>query len=144
MSVRIETSIKKYNKGYTQYETNIINQIFDTGDENSLKIKNLIIEDLEVEFADAATFSKQLSEVGGLDFDNYSLLSIFAKEKIESPTDMGLPVRFDVEIHPGSTITSSQFTIANCDGISWSDVTISNLRPNIDKKVLLTIVVGKI
>lgn len=144
MAIRVETSIKKYNKGYSQYDANIINQIFDSGDDTSLKLNSLIVEDIEVDFEDASTFIKNISDVGGDDFDNYSLLSIFAKEKIESPIDMGLPVRFDLEIHPGVTITSSQFMVCNSTSINWNDITVKNLQPNENKKVLLTIVIGKI
>lgn len=144
MAIRVETSIKKYNKGYSQYDANIINQIFDFGGNSSLKINSLIVKDIEVDFNNATLFTKNISEIGGDDFDNYSMLSIFSKEVIESPTDMGVPVRFDLEIHPGVTITTSQFLICNSTSINWNDVTIKNLQPNENKKTLLTIVIGKI
>jgi|GEM_PF-6928354 len=139
MNAKIETIISQQTGGCDLINTRIAKQIRSVASNDNFPVSMIKFEEYEIDYLDKNTFVLQLSDICQ-DTTKISSITVFCFQQVSTCTEYALPIRFEYQFDT-FVLTSSQFSIVNCESVDLSSLTFHDFQIPNNKKATLTIAI---
>jgi len=150
--IRIGTNIKKTISQVNESEIQINNIIQAITSDNPLATGS----DLIIDYIDVKSWTLKQNEGASFALDILSLidatilnmggslrfLHIQCHKDLVSKKERITPLKFEIKNNNISFCKTSQFTLANIEALSWTDLEVSNIVMGVNEQAVLTVVIG--
>ena len=141
MKLKIETLITKDSRGFEANNSKVFNQLYGLSYSEDFIAKSFEVKEYSISSDERNLFQLLLSRVAE-DFSKITTILAFCNLEIEKPIDERKPVKFDTVINDSVFLTASQFSLINCENISYEDIAWNNFQIPDGKKATFTFAIS--
>lgn len=140
MNIKVETLFTKNSKGFEANNNKVLNQVFGSNYSEDFVVSTLKVEEIQISSTENNSFELLLSDIVS-DLLKVSAIHAFCNLEINSPTDFAIPVKFITQIDD-LYLTATQFSLINCENLSFDTMKFHSLQIPTDKNALFTLIVA--